>query len=188
MRQKILIIIFLIIGHNLIAQKVLDEGQFGRFIVKSFSNRVVKLYQDNILLLTVPFNENVNNFPDVFMEDVDFDGDLDLFISDSCGSNCDYNVYTNYKGKFALNSDVTQIAFLSDYFFDKTNKYFYFFEHVSAAEHKIKFYKWIGPKLLFYKEVYEDGSKGDGYYDVTSKELEDGKWVIKTYRTIIPKQ
>lgn len=188
MKRIISIIIFLIIGHNIIAQQVLDENRFEKFIVKSFSNRVVKLYQDNKVLLTVPFNKNVNNFPDVFMEDVDFDGDSDLFISNSCGSNCNYNVYTNYKGTFALNSDVTKIAFLSDYFFDKTNKYFYFFEHNSATEHVVKFYKWIGPKLLFFKEVYENGSKGDGWYDVTSKELKNEKWITKTSRTKIPKE
>ncbi len=179
-------LLFLLFGGKLMAQKIIDQNQFGHYNVTSYSNRVVKLYKNDQLLLTVPFSESTTTFPAVFMEDVDFDGDLDLFISNTCGSNCDYKVYTNYKGKFALNAELTEIAFLSDYFFDKANNYFYFIEHASAVTRNIKFYKWNGPKLIFFKEVYEDTSKDDGYYETTSKERKEGRWVTNTTQTKIP--
>lgn len=143
----------------LIAQNITDKEVFGNYIVEFYSDRIVKLKLDDKIILSIPYSKETNYSPEVFMADVDFDGDLDLFISTSCGSNCSYDVYTNYRGNFALNIDLTKIAFLSDYFFENKKKYFYFFQHESAVSRKIKFYKWIGAKIVMFKEIYENNSK-----------------------------
>ena len=106
------------------AQEITRKETFGNYVVEFYSNSFLKLKRDNKILLTVPYSKDINDSPEVFMEDVDFDGDLDLFISTSCGSNCSYDVYTSYRGNFSLNTDLTKISFLSDYFFDKEKKHF----------------------------------------------------------------
>lgn len=155
----LLISIFVNFCNILVAQNITDKEGFGSYIVEFYSNRIVKLKLRDKILLSIPYSKETKYSPEVFMVDVDFDGDLDLFISTSCGSNCSYDVYTSYRGNFALNIDLTKIAFLSDYFFDNKKKYFYFIQHESASSRKIKYYKWNGTEILQFKEFYENDSK-----------------------------
>jgi len=153
---KLLLISFFTSYSNvLVAQNIISREEFGKYIVEFYSNRILKLKLSEKIVLSIPFSNETTYTPEVFMVDADFDGDLDLFISISCGSNCSYDVYTNYRGNFTLNTDLTKIAFFSDYFFDKEKKYFYFFQHESSIRRKIKFYKWNGSKILKFKEILE---------------------------------
>lgn len=155
----LIISIFTNCCNTLLAQDITGTEKFGNYTVEFYSNRIVKLKIRDKIVLNIPFSKETNYKPEVFMEDVDFDGDLDLFVSTSCGSNCSYEVYTNYRGNFALNSDLSKIAFFSDYFFDNKKKYFHFFQHESAISRKIKFYRWKGSKIVQFKELYENDLK-----------------------------
>lgn len=81
----LLISIFINSCNILVAQNVTDKEIFGKYIVEFYSNRVLKLKLGDKILLSIPYSKETKYSPEVFMEDVDFDGDLDLFVSISCG-------------------------------------------------------------------------------------------------------
>ncbi len=118
--------------------------------------------------------------------DANFDGRPDLEVPSGNGgagpnSSSNYYLFDPVNGRFQLSeelSELTQSSVNPDGTISSANR-------GSCCQHQSATHRYVGGKLTLVAD-WEQHSTADGWLVETTRELKNGKWIVKEKRTPVP--